>query len=552
MKSLTQTRAWRALVEHKALMADTHMRDMFAADADRFDRFSLHAGDLFLDYSKNRISADTMRLLVELATDCGLEDRRNAMMRGEHINFTENRAVLHTALRRPVDQPLVVGGNDVMSDIATVLDQMESFTERVRDGTWRGYSGNMITDIVNIGIGGSDLGPAMVCQALTPYARNDLRVHFISNVDGSHICQTLQKLDPESTLFIIASKTFTTLETITNAHTARRWFLDHSSDESAITHHFVAVSTDMEKVREFGIDTRNMFVFRDWVGGRYSLWSAIGLPIALAVGMSHFRELLVGARTMDQHFLTAPLHQNMPVILALLGIWYQNFFSAGSHLIAPYDQNMGRFAAHLQQLDMESNGKEVNQDGEKIRDYDTGSIIWGEPGCNCQHSFFQLLHQGTRLIPTDFLVAATSHNPIGDHHTNLLASTFAQSEALMRGRNETETIAEMARAGIDETTIRKLLPHCVFEGNRPSNTILYEKLTPATLGSLIALYEHKVFVQGVIWGINSFDQWGVELGKKLAKIIKTELDENSTQGDHDTSTQGLIQMYRKISGKTGT
>ncbi len=544
MTTLVEDSAWRALVAKARRMEDMHMREMFAAEPDRFERLSLRVDGLLLDYSKNRIDDETLGLLFELARRRDLTGKRDAMFSGQRINVTEQRAVLHTALRRPEGEALLLDGRDVMQDIAAVRAKMRRFSERVRDGSWTGHSGRPVSDVVNIGIGGSDLGPSMVYTALRSFARHDLAVHFVSNLDPSDIVQTLERLDPETTLFIIASKTFTTLETLANAHSARRWFLDSGASEADIASHFVALSTNEEKVREFGIDPANMFEFWDWVGGRYSLWSAIGLPVAIGIGMDAFERLLAGAHAMDRHFAEAPLERNMPAILGLLGCWYRNFLGAASHAVVPYDQNLARFAAHLQQVDMESNGKSTDCDGHTIDGYQTGPVIWGEPGCNSQHSFFQLLHQGTSPIPVDFLVAARSQNPLGDHHRMLVASCLAQAEALMRGRTAEEARDEMTRAGIEAEALAQRLPHRVFPGNRPSNVLMYERLDPFTLGRLIALYEHKVFVQGAIWNVNSFDQWGVELGKQLTGSIAAELERDGAAGNHDASTCGLIDFYR--------
>ncbi len=520
-----------------------HLRDLFAADPQRFDHYSLYLDDLLVDYSKNLITDETRRLLYELARQVGLESCIAAMFRGEKINVTENRAVLHTALRNRSDEPVYVDGQDVMPQVNAVLERMRSFSEAVRNGHWRGFSGRTIADIVNIGIGGSDLGPVMVTEALKPYAHSGPRPHFVSNIDGTHITETLNGLDPERTLFIVASKTFTTQETLTNAHTARRWLLEHLGDEDAIAKHFVALSTNAEAVAAFGIDTANMFEFWDWVGGRYSLWSAIGLSIAVTIGMDHFNELLAGAYAMDRHFKTAPLEENIPVILGLLGIWYNNFFDAQSHAILPYDQYLHRFPAYFQQGDMESNGKRVDRDGRPV-DYSTGPVIWGEPGTNGQHAFYQLIHQGTKLIPADFLAPIESQNPVGDHHAILLSNFFAQTEALMKGKTAEEARAELAQAGLSGDALERLLPHKLFPGNRPTNSILFRKLTPHTLGRLIALYEHKIFIQGIIWNINSFDQWGVELGKQLAQVIQPELQNEALVVSHDSSTNGLINYYK--------
>nr|MDQ2696652.1 glucose-6-phosphate isomerase [Pseudomonadota bacterium] len=501
MSKLTQSPAWQALQEHYKTMADVQMRHLFAQNPKRFDEFHMDACGLLLDYSKNRVTEDTLGLLVDLARQAGVEERREAMFSGEKINATENRAVLHVALRNRANTPIYVDGEDVMPAVNAVLAQMRRFTEAVRSGAWKGYTGQRITDVVNIGIGGSDLGPLMACEALRPYGHPQLTMHFVSNVDGTHIAETLKRVRPETTLFIIASKTFTTLETMANAQTARGWFLKAAGDEAAVARHFVAVSTNAKDVARFGIDTANMFGFWDWVGGRYSLWSAIGLPIALYLGMDNVEALHSGAHAMDQHFRTAPLEGNMPVVLALLGIWYNNFFGAQTHAILPYDQYLHRFPAYFQQGDMESNGKTITLDGERV-DYDTGPIIWGEPGTNGQHAFYQLIHQGTKLIPADFIAAVESHNPIGEHHAMLLANFFAQTEALMRGKNEQEVRAELSSQGLSGEAVASLLPHKLFEGNKPTNSIMFRKLDPPTLGALIALYEHKIFVQGVIWNIN--------------------------------------------------
>lgn len=522
------------------------MRDLFAADPQRFKKFSLRWNDLLVDYSKNRITEKTMSLLFDLARQADVKGWTEKMFRGEKINITERRAVLHIALRNRSNRPIVVDGEDVMPLVNTVLAHMRDFSESVRTGKWKGYTGKAITDVVNIGIGGSDLGPVMVTEALKPYGHERLRCHFVSNVDGTHIAETVKHLNPETTMFIISSKTFTTQETITNAESAKRWFLDQVKDPSAVAKHFVAVSTNAKAVAAFGIDTKNMFEFWDWVGGRYSLWSAIGLSIALSIGMDNFEELLTGAHEMDEHFRTTPLEHNIPVILALLGVWYNNFFGCETHAIIPYDQYMHRFPAYFQQGDMESNGKRVTRDGKAV-DYSTGPVIWGEPGTNGQHAFFQLLHQGTKLIPADFLAPMQSHNPIGDHHAILISNFIAQTEALMRGKTEAEARKELAN--LPPAEAEALLPHKVFPGNRPTTTIAFKKLTPRVLGQLIAMYEHKIFVQGIIWNINSFDQWGVELGKQLAKVILPELQgkvEPSPEGasGHDSSTMGLMEYYK--------
>jgi len=545
MQALRETTSWQALESQLAIMKQHHMRDLFAADELRFERFSLQCCGLLLDYSKNIIDASTMDLLMKLAAERDVEGWRQRMFSGEAINNTEGRAVLHTALRNRSDTPVMVDGRDVMPDVREVLDQMRVFTESVRSGEWRGSTGKPITDIVNIGIGGSDLGPVMVTEALKPYAHSHLRVHFVSNVDGTHMVETLKKLHRETTLFVVASKTFTTQETISNAKTARDWFLTRGGTRQAIAKHFVAVSTNAKAVKAFGIDTRNMFGFWDWVGGRYSLWSAVGLSIALYIGMDRFEELLQGAHDMDQHFINAPLHENMPVVMAMLGVWYHNFFGAASHAILPYDQYMHRFAAYFQQGDMESNGKRVRRDGVAV-DYDTGPVIWGEPGTNGQHAFYQLIHQGTRMVPTDFLAPVESQNPIGNHHAMLLANFFAQTEALMMGKDEQTVRRELVTSGKDEQQIEALLPHKVFPGNKPSNSIMFRKLTPTVLGSLIALYEHKIFVQSVIWDVNAYDQWGVELGKQLAQMILPELESDAPVSSHDASTNGLINHFKDL------
>ncbi len=545
MSALTASSAWQALAVHRREMEGCHLRDLFAADPDRFRRFSLCLDDLLLDYSKNLVTEKTLSLLLDLARAAELPAWTEKMFRGEKINFTENRAVLHVALRNRSNAPIPVDGEDVMPAVNAVLEKMRRFSSDLREARWRGHTGKPIRDIVNIGIGGSDLGPVMVTEALRPYWHPELRPHFVSNVDGTHIAETLRGLDPETTLFIVASKTFTTQETLTNAHTARDWLLTALGDEAAVARHFVALSTNREAVQAFGIDPANMFEFWDWVGGRYSLWSAIGLSIAVTIGMEHFEELLEGAHEMDQHFRSAPLEANMPVVLGLLGVWYNNFFGARSHAILPYDQYLHRFPAYFQQGDMESNGKRVDRDG-KIVDYDTGPVIWGEPGTNGQHAFYQLLHQGTPFVPADFLAAAESHNPLGKHHEILLANFFAQTEALMRGRTEAEARAELADQGLAGEALERLIPHKIFPGNRPTNAILYRKLTPRTLGRLIALYEHKIFTQGIIWRINSFDQWGVELGKQLARSILPELTDDEPATAHDSSTNGLINHYKQL------
>ncbi|WP_303902131.1 glucose-6-phosphate isomerase [Thiohalomonas denitrificans] len=545
MSRLTTSTVWNALIDHQREFQQIAMRDLFERDPRRFERFSLRFEDMLLDYSKNRITEETMTLLRQLAQEADVTGWADRMFRGEKINFTEDRAVLHVALRNRSGKPIRIGGEDVMPRVEAVLERMRRFTESVRSGQWRGYTGKPITDIVNIGIGGSDLGPLMVCEALKPYGKEGLSTHFVSNIDATHIAEVLKRVDPETTLFIIASKTFTTQETITNAQTARRWLIGKLGDKDAVGKHFVAVSTNAERVSEFGINTANMFEFWDWVGGRYSLWSAIGLPIALFIGMDRFEQLLEGGHTMDLHFHSTPLEKNLPVTLALLGIWYNNFFGAETHAILPYDQYLGRFPAYFQQGDMESNGKRITRDGQPV-DYSTGPVIWGEPGTNGQHAFYQLIHQGTKLIPCDFIAPVLSHNPITDHHHKLMANFFAQTEALMKGKTEDEARGELEAEGVSGEALEKLLPHKVFPGNRPTNSILLKQITPRSLGSLIALYEHKIFVQGIIWRVNSFDQWGVELGKQLAKAILPELAAEGPVENHDPSTNGLINAYKEI------
>ena len=541
----TTTKSWQNLRRHYEKTKSLHMRDLFAEDSRRFDKFSICFNDLLVDYSKNRITEETLKGLIALAEECDLNNAIENMFGGAKINETENRAVLHIALRNRANNPIVVDGQDVMPEVNAVLDQMEDFTNRVISGHWQGYTGKKISDIVNIGIGGSDLGPVMVTEALRPYAKKDLRVHYVSNIDGTHLTETLKQLKPETTLFMIASKTFTTQETMTNAFSAREWFLEAAKDSLHVARHFVAISTNAEAVEKFGIDKDNMFVFWDWVGGRYSLWSAIGLSIACYIGYENFVELLQGAFEMDQHFKTAPFDKNIPVLLALIGIWYNNFYGAQTEAILPYDQYLHRFPAYFQQGNMESNGKSVDRNGDKI-DYQTGPVIWGEPGTNGQHAFYQLIHQGTKLIPADFLAAAISHNPIGEHHSILLSNFFAQTEALLNGKTQKQVAAELKKDGKSDKEIQKLLPQKLFEGNRPTNSIIFNKLTPKVLGSLIALYEHKIFVQGVIWNIFSFDQWGVELGKQLAKKILPELEGDKPVDSHDGSTNGLINAYKQM------
>ena len=545
MADPTETASWKALRTHHDEVADVHMRELFRDDPARATRFSLELGDLLFDFSKNRITEETFSLLIQLSEECGVRDWIERMFSGAPINETEGRPVLHTALRNRSDRPVLVDGADVMPSVRRVLEQMRSFTTSVRDGTWVGHTGRAITDVVNIGIGGSDLGPVMVTEALRPYWRQGLRAHFVSNVDGTHLSEVLRKVQPETTLFIVASKTFTTQETLTNARSARAWLVEALGAEDAVAKHFVALSTNRDAVTEFGIDPANMFEFWSWVGGRYSLWSAIGLSIATVIGMEHFEELLAGAYEADEHFRTAPLPENAPVIMAMLGIWYHNFFGACSHAVLPYDQYLHRFPAYLQQADMESNGKSASRDGAAIDGYTTGPIVWGEPGTNGQHAFYQLLHQGTRLVPCDFIVAAESQNPLGPHQDILVANCIAQAEALMRGKTASEARAELESSGLRADEVDALVPHKTFAGNRPSNTFMVDRLTPRALGRLIALYEHKIFVQGVVWNIYSFDQWGVELGKQLAKVILPEL--SGGEGEHDSSTMQLIGYYREHS-----
>ena len=541
----TTTHAWRNLQEEHSTLKNQHLRKLFGDDPDRFDKFHLVFEDILVDYSKNIVTAETMAKLVALARETKLDDAIAAMFSGDSINHTEGRSVLHIALRNQAEKAIEVDGSDVMPDIHRVLNKMKSFSEEVISGAWTGYTGKAINTIVNIGIGGSDLGPVMVTEALKAYQSPNMQTHFVSNVDGTHLAETLKKVDPETTLFMIASKTFTTQETMTNAHSAREWFLSHAQDDAHIKKHFVAISTNEEAVASFGIDTQNMFEFWDWVGGRYSLWSAIGLSIACTLGYDNFEKLLEGAHAMDEHFRTTPFEKNIPVTLALLGIWYNNFFDADSHALLPYDQYMHRFAAYFQQGDMESNGKYIDRNGHKVT-YQTGPIIWGEPGTNGQHAFYQLIHQGTKLIPCDFLAPAISHNNLGDHHEKLMANFFAQTEALMNGKTADEVDQELRGQGLKDAQINELKAYKVFEGNRPTNSILFKKLTPRTLGSLIAMYEHKIFVQGVIWNIFSFDQWGVELGKQLAKQILPELSNSEPINSHDSSTNGLINAFKNF------
>jgi glucose-6-phosphate isomerase len=544
MPGLVDLPAWQALEVHQQEMVSVHMRELFAHDPQRFARFSRRVGDILFDFSKNRVTQDSMQLLYDLARQAGVPAKIEAMFTGQKYNNTENRAVLHIALRNRSNRPILVDGQDVMPGVNAVLARMRTFSDAVRSGAWKGYTGKPIADIVNIGIGGSDLGPKMVCEALKPFGRSGLRVHFVSNVDSTDLVETLQWVDPETVLFLVASKTFTTQETMANAHSARDWFLAAAGDEAAVAKHFVAMSTNAAEVARFGIDTANMFEFWDWVGGRYSLWSAVGLSIALYLGMDHFEALLAGAHQVDEHFRSTPFEQNVPVIMGLLGLWYNNFFDAQSHAILPYDQYLVHFAAYFQQGDMESNGKRVTRGGDAV-DYQTGPIIWGQPGTNGQHAFYQLIHQGTKLIPCDFLAAAQSQNPLGEHHTLLLSNYFAQTEALMRGRTPDEARDELVKAGRTGSELEMLVAGKTFPGNRPSNSFLYPRLTPATLGALIALYEHKIFTQGAIWDVNSFDQWGVELGKQLAKAILPELRDDEPVESHDSSTNGLINYYKR-------
>ncbi len=540
----TETNAWTKLTAHFLSMQATHLRELFEEDANRFEKLQLKLDDILIDYSKNIITQGTIDLLIELANETELAKAIESMFRGERINQTENRAVLHTALRNRSNTPVMVDGIDVMPDINKVLNQMKDFSSRLLDGRWKGFSGKAITDIVNIGIGGSDLGPLMVCEALKPYHKN-IKPHFVSNVDGTHIAEVTKHLNPETTLFIIASKTFTTQETMTNAESAKKWFLVKTNNQGDVSKHFVAVSTNTKSVTAFGIAPENMFVFWDWVGGRYSLWSSIGLSIACTIGFENFEQLLEGANKMDNHFKNEPFDKNIPVILALIGIWYVNFFDASSEAILPYDQYLHRFAAYFQQGNMESNGKSVDRSGKQVM-HQTGPVIWGEPGTNGQHAFYQLIHQGTKMIPCDFIAPAKSQNPLSDHHDKLLSNYFAQTEALMMGKTEEEVEKELKAAGMSGEEIEFHKPYRVFNGNKPTNSILFEKLTPKTLGCLIALYEHKIFVQGVIWNVFSFDQWGVELGKVLAKKILPELSSPDVISSHDSSTNGLINYFKRL------
>ncbi|EOJ3736185.1 glucose-6-phosphate isomerase [Escherichia coli] len=543
----TQTAAWQALQKHFDEMKDVTIADLFAKDGDRFSKFSATFGDqMLVDYSKNRIAEETLAKLQDLAKECDLAGAIKSMFSGEKINRTENRAVLHVALRNRSNTPILVDGKDVMPEVNAVLEKMKTFSEAIISGEWKGYTGKAITDVVNIGIGGSDLGPYMVTEALRPY-KNHLNMHFVSNVDGTHIAEVLKKVNPETTLFLVASKTFTTQETMTNAHSARDWFLKAAGDEKHVAKHFAALSTNAKAVGEFGIDTANMFEFWDWVGGRYSLWSAIGLSIVLSIGFDNFVELLSGAHAMDKHFSTTPAEKNLPVLLALIGIWYNNFFGAETEAILPYDQYMHRFAAYFQQGNMESNGKYVDRNGNVV-DYQTGPIIWGEPGTNGQHAFYQLIHQGTKMVPCDFIAPAITHNPLSDHHQKLLSNFFAQTEALAFGKSREVVEQEYRDQGKDPATLDYVVPFKVFEGNRPTNSILLREITPFSLGALIALYEHKIFTQGVILNIFTFDQWGVELGKQLANRILPELKDDKEISSHDSSTNGLINRYKAWRG----
>ena len=543
----TQTAAWQALQKHFDEMKDVTIADLFAKDGDRFSKFSATFDDqMLVDYSKNRITEETLAKLQDLAKECDLAGAIKSMFSGEKINRTENRAVLHVALRNRSNTPILVDGKDVMPEVNAVLEKMKTFSEAIISGEWKGYTGKAITDVVNIGIGGSDLGPYMVTEALRPY-KNHLNMHFVSNVDGTHIAEVLKKVNPETTLFLVASKTFTTQETMTNAHSARDWFLKAAGDEKHVAKHFAALSTNAKAVGEFGIDTANMFEFWDWVGGRYSLWSSIGLSIVLSIGFDNFVELLSGAHAMDKHFSTTPAEKNLPVLLALIGIWYNNFFGAETEAILPYDQYMHRFAAYFQQGNMESNGKYVDRNG-KVVDYQTGPIIWGEPGTNGQHAFYQLIHQGTKMVPCDFIAPAITHNPLSDHHQKLLSNFFAQTEALAFGKSREVVEQEYRDQGKDPATLDYVVPFKVFEGNRPTNSILLREITPFSLGALIALYEHKIFTQGVILNIFTFDQWGVELGKQLANRILPELKDDKEISSHDSSTNGLINRYKAWRG----
>jgi glucose-6-phosphate isomerase len=544
MTTPTQLPAWKSLEAHYQEVAPLQMRDLFKQDPKRFEKFSLRFEDILFDFSKNRITDGTLPLLYELARQSDLKGWTEKMFTGQKINTTEDRAVLHVALRNRSNRPILVDGKDVMPEVNAVLAHMRQFSEAIRSGSWKGYTGKAITDVVNIGIGGSDLGPVMATEALKPYSKPGLNAHFVSNVDGTHIAETLKKCSPETTVFIVASKTFTTQETITNATSARDWFLKTAKDQKHVAKHFVALSTNEAEVTKFGIDKENMFAFWDWVGGRYSLWSAIGLSIAVYIGMDNFEQLLAGGHAMDEHFRTAPLEKNLPATLGLIGLWYNNFFGAQTVAILPYDQYMHRFPAYFQQGDMESDGKSVTKDGQKCT-WSTGPIIWGEPGTNGQHAFYQLIHQGTKLVPCDFIAPVETHNPLGEHHPILLSNFFAQTEALMKGKTADEVRAELKGSKLSAEELEKLVPQKMFAGNKPTNSILVQKITPKTLGMLIALYEHKIFTQGIVWNINSFDQWGVELGKQLAKVILPELKGSGDVTSHDASTNGLINDFKK-------
>ena len=544
MSTLTQSTTWKALEEHFKEMRQSHMRDMFAEDPQRFDKFSLKLNDILFDYSKNIINSQTMKQLYNLADECEIGLWISRMFDGEPINQSENRAVLHTALRNKSEQPVLVDGEDVMPAIREEQERVKNLAEAIRTRSWRGYYNQPITDVVNIGIGGSNLGPLMVTEALRSYSLHDLNIHYVSNIDENHINDTLEKLNPATTFFIIASKSFTTQDTMVNAETARQWHINKVGDDSQIDKHFAAVSSNVKAAKAFGIDEKNVFQMWDWVGGRYSLWSAISLPIVIAIGQENFDELLRGAYEADQHFKNAPLAENIPITMALLGIWYNNFFDAQTTAVLPYDQHLHKFPSYLQQADMESNGKGVDRQGQVV-DYTTGPVLFGEIGISGQHAFFQLLHQGTKLVPADILAPVSNFHCIARHHRALMSNVFAQAEALMKGRTEQEAYAELKESGLDEDAIKALLPNKIFPGNRPTSTFLFNSLDPATLGSLIALYEHKIFVQGIIWNINSFDQWGVELGKQLASGILPELDDNEPTDAHDSSTNGLINYYKE-------
>ena len=540
----TETKAWKALIEHQLEMKKVQMKELFKKNPQRFEKMSISFGDILFDYSKNIINEETLKKLLQLAEECQVKTAREAMFAGEKINLSEDRAVLHTALRNFSDKSITIDGEDIMPEVRQAREKMKSFCKKIHSGDWKGYTGKKIKNIVNIGIGGSDLGPVMVTEALKPYWIEDIQAFFVSNVDGTQIVETLKHLNPEETLFTIASKTFTTQETMTNAHTARDWFLKSAKDEKYVAKHFVALSTNEEGVKDFGIDSENMFVFWDWVGGRYSIWSSIGLSIALTIGYDNFEKLLKGAESTDHHFQNTDFKENIPVIMALVGIWYTNFFGSETEAIFPYDQYMHRFPAYFQQGNMESNGKHVDRNG-KVVTYSTGPVVWGEPGTNGQHAFYQLVHQGTHLIPCDFIAPAISHNPIGEHHPILLSNFFAQTEALMNGKTAEEVKKELKDSNMDKTEMDKLIPFKVFTGNKPTNSFLLKEITPFSLGALTALYEHKIFVQGIIWNILSFDQWGVELGKQLAKNVLPELGNRDEIKSHDSSTNGLINAYKK-------